>query len=119
MKKKRIKYLIAFLSTFLLFLLTPHEVLGAESAEMDGQVGIRFENDYTPTSSSGPEEIPEGKTPEKVPPATIKPVGGQSGKLLNTGELVTAGLSLTGLFLIGAVLALFYYKRRKEQHQNK
>lgn len=113
------KYLIAFLSTFLLILLVPHEVLGAESAEMDGQVGIHFENDYTPTSSSESEEIPEGKDPEKVLPSTIKPVGGQTGKLLNTGELVTAGFSLTGLFLIGAVLVLFYYKRRKEQHQNK
>lgn len=117
--KKRIKYVIVFLSTFLLVLATPNVVLGAESAEMDSQVGIRFENDYTPTSSSESEEIPEGKTPEKVPPATIKPVGGQSGKLLNTGELVTAGLSLTGMFLIGAVLVLFYYKRRKEQHKNK
>lgn len=112
MKKKIISCLLTVFGAAFLLVSAPHVVQGAENAEMDSQVGIHFENNFTPTA---PEEIPDGQKPKEEIPATIKPVGGSTGKLLNTGELATAGISLAGLLLVGTVLVLFYYKERKKQ----
>ncbi|MHC5228239.1 LPXTG cell wall anchor domain-containing protein [Enterococcus sp. LJL99] len=112
MKKKIISCLLTIFSAAFLIVSAPSVVLGAEAAEIDSQVGIYFENNFTPKAT---EEIPDGQKPKEELQTTIKPVGGNVGKLLNTGELATAGISLAGLLLVGTVLMLFYYKRRKKQ----
>lgn len=104
MMKKLISGL-SFLIVVSVMLGLPSLVLG-EEAEMDSQVGIHFDNDYTP--SSEPEELPD-------PPAKELPGTGGTKKpmrvsLPQTGEQSHLGTSVIGLIMIGSI-SLFYRKR--------
>lgn len=86
-------------------------VLAEESADMESQVGIRFETGYTPgtTPEEKPEEIPTGKTP------IIKELTPGKGNLPQAGEATTATAGLLGLLVISGSVGIAC--RRQQRHK--
>lgn len=115
------------LIVMVMFILSfPQLTRGEEVANMEGQVGIYFENDYTPIDPpieqpdppteqpDPPVEQPAPPAEQPVPPIEPKPTppSGGSSFLPQTGETSSLALSLMGILLFGSVGMVFYQKNK-------
>lgn len=104
------KFRTVFLMLGVLVLFSfPNLVLGEETG-MQNEVGIGFENDYEPSSSTDEPDLPSGTTePSKIPNKSN--ATGKKTSFPATGEKKTMLPMFSGVFLIAAVGVILWQRR--------
>lgn len=112
MKQRKKSVILILLISFLLSFSLPKEIRG-ESAGMQNDVGIGFENDYEPTETPTEDsDLPAGSTD-----------GSGTGNVPNikkpnypaTGEKRTKLASMGGITVLIGLSMILWYRKKKNQ----